>query len=195
MLQNPYDPQADRSVSGFDLTNIFSASANYELPIGKGQTFNLENPIVNSLLGGWSLNSIVTLTSGSPYSVTVNGDIANVGNTFVQANLVGNPTPSHQTPEEWINPSAFAAPPRYTFGTFGRNALRTDPYKDLDFSIFKSFALPRGTSVQFRAESFNTLNQVIFSGAGQHRGRPDLRLRLVDREHPPQLQFALKVQF
>ena len=195
LLQNPYDPQADRSVSGFDLTNIFSASANYELPIGKGQTLNLQNPIVNSLLGGWSLNSIVTLTSGSPYSVTVNGDIANVGNTFVQANLVGNPTPSHQTPEEWITPSAFAAPPRYTFGTFGRNALRTDPYKDLDFSIFKSFALPRGTSVQFRAESFNTLNQVIFSGPDSTVGDPNFGAVSSIANTPRQLQFALKVQF
>jgi hypothetical protein len=195
LLQNPYDPQADRSVSGFDLTNIFSASANYELPIGKGQTLNLENPLVNSLLGGWSLNSIVTLTSGSPYSVTVNGDIANVGNTFVQANLVGNPTPSRQTPEEWINPKAFAAPPRYTFGTFGRNALRTDPYKDVDFSIFKSFALPRGTSVQFRAESFNTLNQVIFSGPDSTVGDPNFGAVSSIANTPRQLQFALKVQF
>jgi hypothetical protein len=195
LLQNPYDPQADRSVSGFDLTNIFSASANYALPIGRGEMFNLENPIVNSLLGGWALNGILTLTSGSPYSITVNGDIANVGNTFVQADLVGDATPAHQTPEEWINPAAFAAPPRYNFGTFGRNALRTDPYKDLDFSVFKSFALPRGTSVQFRAESFNLPNQVVFSGPDSTVGDPNFGAVSSIANTPRQLQFALKVQF
>jgi hypothetical protein len=195
LLQNPYDPQADRSVSGFDLTNIFSASANYALPIGRGMMLNLQNPIANSLLGGWELNGIVTLTSGTPYSVTVNGDIANVGNTFVQADLVGNPTPAHQTPATWINPSAFSAPPAYHFGTFGRNALRSDPYKDLDFSVFKSFALPRGTSVQFRAESFNLLNQVIFSGPDSTVGDPTFGSVSSIANTPRQLQFALKLQF
>ena len=195
LLQNPYDPQADRSVSGFDLTNIFSASANYALPIGRGETFNLQNPIANSLLGGWSLNSIVTLTSGTPYSVTVNGDIANTGNTFVQADLVGNPAPAQQTTKTWINPSAFVSPARYNFGTFGRNALRSDPYKDLDFSIFKSFALPRGTSVQFRAESFNLLNQVVFSGPDSVVSDPSFGSVSSIANTPRQLQFALKVQF
>jgi hypothetical protein len=195
LLQNPYDPQADRSVSGFDLTNIFSISANYELPIGRGKALNLTNGIENSLLGGWTINGILSLTSGTPYSITVNGDVANVGNTFVQADLVGNTTPAKQTPEQWINAAAFVSPQPYHFGTFGRNALRTDPYKDLDFSIFKSFALPRETSVEFRAESFNLLNQVIFAQPDSTVGDPHFGSVSSIANTPRQLQFALKIRF
>jgi outer membrane receptor protein involved in Fe transport len=195
LLQNPYDPQADRSVSGYDLTNIFSASANYRLPIGKGLAVNLENPLVNSLLGGWATNAIVTLTSGTPYSVTVNGDIANVGNTFVQADLVGNPNPTTKNATTWLNPEAFSAPPAYSFGTFGRNALRSQGYNDFDFSIFKSFALPRDTSVEFRAESFNLLNTVVFSAPDSTVTDPTFGAVSSIANSPRQLQFALKIQF
>lgn len=195
LLQNPYDPQADRSISGFDLTNIFSASVNYELPIGKGKALNIDRPVLNSLLGGWFANGIVTLTSGTPYSVTVNGDIANVGNTFVQADLIGNPTPTRRTPAEWINKAAFTAPPAYQFGTFGRNALRSQGYNDLDFSIFKSFALPRDSSVEFRAESFNLFNTVVFSAPDSVVSDPTFGAVSSIANTPRQLQFALKLQF
>lgn len=195
LLQNPYDPQADRSVSGFDLTNIFSASVNYQLPIGRGESLNIQNPLLNSVLGGWFVNGIATLTSGTPYSVTVNGDIANVGNTFVQADLVGNSTPTHQTPTTWINASAFTAPPAYSFGTFGRNALRSDGYDDLDFSAFKSFVLPHDSSIQFRAEAFNILNAVVFSAPDSTVGDPTFGSVSSIANTPRQLQFALKLQF
>lgn len=197
LLQNAYDPQADRSVSGFDLTNIFSASSNYQLPIGRGQLLNLDNGIVNSLLGGWSINGILTLTSGTPYSVTVNGDVANTGNTFVQANLVGNPTPQHRTAAEWFNPSAFASPPAFQFGTFGRNGLRSDGFKDLDFSVFKSFALPHESNIEFRAEAFNILNDVVFAAPDSTVGDPTFGAvaSTATGYNSRELQFALKLHF
>jgi outer membrane receptor protein involved in Fe transport len=197
LLQNPYDPQADRSVSGFDLTNVLSASTNYQLPIGRGQPLNLDNKVANSLLGGWFINGILTLTSGTPYSVTVNGDIANTGNTFVRANEVGNPVPQSRTAAEWINPSAFASPPAYQFGTFGRNALRSDAFKDLDFSIFKSFALPRESSVEFRAEAFNILNDVVFAAPDSVVGDPTFGAvsSTATGYNSRELQFALKLRF
>jgi hypothetical protein len=72
-IQNPYDPRADRSVSGFDVTNIFTGSASYDVPFGRGKRFHAGNPIVNFAVGGWQLNSIVSLGSGVPYYVTYSG--------------------------------------------------------------------------------------------------------------------------
>ncbi len=42
-LQNPYDINADRSVSGFDLPHNFSGSWNWQIPFGKGQRFSSGN--------------------------------------------------------------------------------------------------------------------------------------------------------
>jgi hypothetical protein len=194
-LQNPYNPQADRSVSGFDLPYMISASVVYELPFGAGRTFHMGNGIANNIVGGWDVNGILSITAGTPYALTVSGDIANVGNTFVQPNLVGNPTPANRSPTQWINPAAFSAPPADTFGTFPRNALRTDGYQDLDFSIFKSFTLYRETSLQFRAETFNLTNTPIFSAPGTTVGTPTFGVVSSVSNTAREMQFALKLSF
>ena len=156
---------------------------------------NFADRLANGVLGGWSVNGIASYTSGTPYSVTVSGDIANTGNTAVQANLVGNPNPAHRTVSEWINPAAFVSPPRYTFGTFGRNALRSDPYKNLDLSVFKNFALSKEAALQFRAEAFNATNSVVFSAPSSVVGTTTFGSVGSTANTPRELQLALKLLF
>lgn len=194
-LQNPYNPRADRSVSGFDLPHNFSASAVYELPFGNGRHFRSDHSLVNAILGDWNVNTIVTLTSGTPYSLTVPGDIANTGNTFVQAVQVGNPIPAQRTPAQWLNPKAFTAPAAFTFGTFPRNALRSDRYKDCDVSLFKAFALYREATLQLRAEAFNLTNTPVFAAPGNSVGSPTFGVVSATASNPRQLQFAAKLTF
>jgi hypothetical protein len=195
LLQDPYNPQHDRSVSGFDLRNNFSASVNYELPIGRGKKLSIENPILSSLFGGWLLNSIVTLHSGSPFSVTENGDIANTGNTFVEADLIGNTTPRTRSAKAWFNTAAFTSPAAGTFGNSGRNSLLSNRYNDVDFSAFKSFALPHETAIQFRAEAFNLFNNVVFAAPDSILGDPNFGSVSATSNTPRQLRFALKLTF
>jgi hypothetical protein len=45
-----------------------------------------------------------------------------------------------------------------TFGTMGRNIFRDSGFKDLDFSVFKTFTWKERYTAQFRAEFFNILN-------------------------------------
>ena len=195
LLQDPYHPQADRSVSDFDLTNIFSASVVYELPVGRGRALNVQSGILNGLIGGWFVNSIVSFSSGTPYSATVTGDIANTGNTFVQANAIANPTLSNPSPQEWFNTSALVSPARYSFGTFGRNALRSDGFGNIDLSVFKTFALPRSARLQFRAESFNLTNSVVFGIPNSTVGTPTFGVVSATANAPRIMQFSGKLQF
>jgi hypothetical protein len=127
--------------------------------------------------------------------LTVPGDIANTGNTFVQAVQVGDPTPAHRTPSQWINQKAFAAPAAFSFGTFPRNGLRSDRYKDWDFSLFKSFPIYRESTVQFRAEAFNVTNTPVFAAPGNSVGAPTFGVVSTTSNSPRQLQFAVKLQF
>jgi len=194
-LQDPYNPRADRSVSGFDLPHNFSASAVYELPFGVGRQFQSSHRLLLGLLGGWDVNTIVTLTSGTPYSLTVPGDIANTGNTFVQAVQVGDPVPAHRTPSQWINPKSFTAPAPFTFGTFPRNGLRSDRFKDWDLSLFKSFPIYGEANIQLRAEAFNLTNTPVFSAPGNSVGSLTFGVVSTTANSPRQLQFAAKVTF
>ncbi len=166
-IQNPYDFKADRSVTGYDLPHVFTVGWVWAVPIGKGG-FSTGNRISDYVLGNWQITGIATLDSGRPYTVEDAGDIANTGNfNFVGAgyerpNQVGNPKPQQQTKSQWINPSAFVAPAQYTFGNTPRNSLRTEPYKNLDASLFREFPVSEAIKFQLRLDAFNSFNHPVW---------------------------------
>jgi hypothetical protein len=194
-LQNAYNPQGDRSVSGFDLTQSFSGSLIYELPFGDGKPVDPSNKIIRFVADGWQFNAIGILHSGTPYDVTYQGDLANTGNTFVRANLVGDPTPAHRTPAGWINTSAFAVPPPYTFGDLGRNSLRSDWYRDLDCSLFRHFLIHDRLQLEFRAEAFNATNSVVFAVPANIINAAEFGEVTSTANAPRQVQAALRLTF
>ncbi len=151
--------------------------------------------MVNNILGGWEVNAIASATSGQPFSVTVAGDIANVGNTFVMPNLVGNPNLTQRTTSKWFNTSAFQVPPAGTFGNLGRDTLRSDWFRDLDLSIYKVFPLTEKTNLEIRAEAFNLTNTPVFGVPDS--GFTDRAFGTVTSlaNGPRQIQFAAKVHF
>ncbi len=195
-LQDPYNPRADRSVSGFDLTNIFSASVVYELPFGKDKPFHPSNHIASYAAGGWQVNSIVNLTSGPPFEVDYSGDNANTGNTFVHANITGPAYhPAGAPKAQWLNPASFAQPAPDTFGNGGRNSLRSAGTRDLDLSIFRTFPIRDALALNFRAESFNLTNTVNFNAPNATLNSNNFGLVTSSRNNPRQIQFALKLAF
>ncbi|HSM78207.1 MAG TPA: hypothetical protein VLT57_11295, partial [Bryobacteraceae bacterium] len=165
--QNPYSYNNDRSVAGYDLTHTLSVNVLYELPFGKGKMFATNNRVLDYIIGGWQINSIGQAHSGLPYSITADGDIANTGNSgYERANLVGNPTLSNPTAQQWFNVNAFAIPNTYTYGNSGRNILRGPAYWNVDASIFRRFPFWENKAIEFRAEAFNTPNTVILGQPG-----------------------------
>lgn len=164
-VRNPYNPALDRSVAGFDLPNIVSGDMLYELPFGAGRQFQSGSRFVNGVMGGWQLNAVVSLTSGTPFTVSYSGDVANTGNNNQGVDLVGIPNLAHKTPAKWFNTAAFHAPALYTYGNAPRNMLRSDWYRDVDLSLFRDFSIER-TRTEFRAEAFNGLNMPVYGTPG-----------------------------
>jgi hypothetical protein len=54
----------------YDSTHVFNFYTIYELPFGRGKRFFNEGGLVNTLLGGWQINSIVQASSGAPITIT-----------------------------------------------------------------------------------------------------------------------------
>jgi hypothetical protein len=167
----------------------------YALPFGERPASDFKEAILRRLISKWQLNSIVTLNSGTPYYVTYSGDLANTGNTFVKVNEVGDPTPRHRSPFEWINPSAFSAPAPYTFGTMGRNSLRTDWNRNLDLSIFRTFPIQNRLAMEFRFESYNLTNTAVFAAPNNVFNAPNFGVVPSTSNTPRQLQVALKFTY
>jgi len=164
-LQDPYNPKESRSVSGFDVPHIFSTAFVYELPFGPGRRW-MSRGIGAKILGSWQTNAILQARTGQPYTLFMNVDVANIGaiNQAVRArpNLVGSPVLANPRPEAWFNTAAFSSPAQFTFGTSGRNILRTDNLTNLDLSLFREDRIREGIRLQFRVELFNSLNHPTF---------------------------------
>ena len=206
-IQNPYTLKNDKGPAGTDVPQIFSASWVYQLPFGKGQKYAASNNVLNYVVGGWTLNGILSFSSGIPFFVGASGDIAHIaantaccalgfGNYERLNFLGGNPYASNKSPEQWLNPAAFAVPAPGTFGNLGRDTLRSDRFKNLDLSLFKQFPITESKRLEFRFETFNLTNTPVW-------GVPDVNISDGNKfgtisstaNTARQLQFGLKLYF
>jgi hypothetical protein len=140
---------------------------------------------MKTVVGGWELSGIVTMESGTPLNLGINGhNVASIfpggGDVANRPDLVGSisypkaPVASGGvvTGVQWVNPAAFANPAIGTWGNLPFNALRGAGRDDWNLSLFKSFVISesRGSRFEFRADAFNAWNHTQFGGSGQNGG-------------------------
>jgi len=170
LVSNPFNLMADYGLATYDVRNIGVISGLYELPFGRGHALASSlGAVGNGLVGGWSVNSIVTLQSGFPltpqlsYNPSNNGDTRNPVRPFVNPSFSGPVILGK--PGQWFNPNAFLAPPANSgfYGNLGRDTLIGPGLATWDFSVIKDIPIRERLSVQFRAELFNLLNRANFN--------------------------------
>jgi hypothetical protein len=198
-IRSYYCIRCEHSVSSYDVPSRFTTSFVYELPFGKGKMLGKNwNRVVDSMLGGWQSNGILTLASGQPLIFLT---AANNSYTFgggQHPNVVGNPVlSSGQSIYEWFNTSAFAQPANFTSGNLSRTytGVRNNMLRNLDFSLFKNFNLTERFKLQFRAEAFNLTNTVVFGAPGTTINGANFGVITGQSNVPRNLQLALKFLF
>jgi outer membrane receptor protein involved in Fe transport len=159
--QNPFDIASEYSNSDGDVRHNFVMSQIIELPFGKGKRFlGGASGVVQTLFGGWQLNSITTLHTGIPINIV--SDDSQQNTPGLRPNLVGDPNVSHRTKSEWFNTKAFVVPPMQAAlnipGDTPRNYIYGPGNTNEDVSLFKVLSLPREMKFQIRIEAFNVLN-------------------------------------
>jgi hypothetical protein len=200
LAQNPFDLRAEHGPSLFDATNRFVFSGTYAFP-----KTDLGGRAGRALLNGWQLNSIVTLSSGTPFTVydsanaPMEGSAPEItGFNSSQPNVISDPNAGPHTPNQWVLASAFQAlTPQANpgeFGNEGRNAVRGPGFASVDLSVFKKFALSEFTHAEFRVESFNALNHPNFALPENDLNSPDFG-QILQAAPPRLLQLALKILF
>jgi len=156
----------NRSVTSFDRTHNLAFTNIWQPPFGKGKRW-LSNGVVGSaILGGWQVNTLMSLISGAPFTAYADGTSLNLPGSTQQADQVkaqvtklGGIGPG--TP--FYDPTAFADVTDARFGTSGFNTLRGPGIVNWDFGIFREFFLSERFKLQFRAESFNFTNTPHFA--------------------------------
>ena len=164
--QNSRCLPCDYGYSSFNVPNRFVTSVLYELPFGQGRQFANTGGIMNQVVGGWQLGSIVTWQSGFAVNTTAGVDTAGTGGygeirlngTGISPNLPHNQRTLHR----WYNPAAFSLPAGGTFGDLPRNNLIGPALLDWDASAIKEFHIHEAQNLEFRFEMFNAANHPNF---------------------------------
>jgi hypothetical protein len=180
--------------------------------LGAGNVISrdLKSGPLSWILGNWETNYVFLARSGQPYNLQVSGDIANISGSggtatgYGRPNLIGDPNAPCNingvlvpTKSEacFFNPAAFSTPSG-SFGNFGRDVLRSEPFFNMDFSLVKNIPLGESRSVQLRFESFNTFNfQILAVPAGITIGNANAGQVNNVASTPRQLQIAAKITF
>jgi hypothetical protein len=171
-LSQQYNPAADYGPSNWDITHRFVGILSYELP-----KFDSSNLLVRETLGGWQLNSILNLQTGTPINVTLNYNSANMSQGTQRPSFVHKPKQNCTTQtyiqgntQSCIDTTAYVLPVapqsvvngvtvnNSAFGNISRNALHGPGFNYVNFSVFKNFQIYERLKFQLRAEAFNATN-------------------------------------
>lgn len=191
---NPFNIRANYGISDNDIPHRLVGSFIWQLP-----SLANRNGLLRTVAGGWELNGIVTLQSGSPFNVVSGVDNSQSGVNVDHADLIGDwritaDRSKSAMLNRYFNTAAFVVNAPGTFGNTGRNILRGPGLSNVDIGTVKSFRMAERYRVQFRAEAFNLANHANF-------GNPNASVssatfgRITAAGNPRVMQLALKILF
>ncbi len=213
---NPFNLKYDKGSGAFDRRHILSANYIYDLPFFK------EHGLMHSLLGGWQLAGTTIFESGPVINngganigphLGINYDPIGLGGGYTnRPNVMGkvkyNRSRSgwllNKNTARWINNSQFSAPipawaggPNQGFGNSGKDAIVGPGRVNFTTSLYKTFAIREGMSLQLRAESFNTFNHSEANGVNNtYTGPGNSTFGQVNSFYDPRsMQFSGKFMF
>jgi hypothetical protein len=201
LAQNPFDLRAEHGPSLFDARSRFVFSGTWALPRWR------DAPKAAALItNGWQLNTITSISSGTPFTVYDSADVSLQGSApeisgfySSRPDLISDPNSGQpHTPNQWVSRAPFLQlNPQIQAGQFGnegRNVVRGPGIADVDLSLFKYFNIDESRRVQFRAECFNLLNHPNFGLPENDLESPAFG-QILQAGPPRLLQLALKFVF
>ncbi len=171
--------------SDFNRDSVLVFAPQYELPFGRGKQFlgNI-NRAADLLLGGWKINTALTVGSGLPWTPGYNECGQDIDTGPCRPNQVGgfhvgvSGSPGNFTYFTPVAPlltngatsGAFSRPAAGTFGSIQRNSFTGPGEFKTDMSFFKTFNITERVHAQFRAEFFNIFNHPVFAFSSSQNG-------------------------
>jgi hypothetical protein len=201
LAQNPFDLAAEHGPSLFDSKFRFVFSGSYAIPAWRSGS-RLANLITN----GWQLNTITSVSTGTPFTVYDSADVSLQGSApeisgfySSRPDLISNPNQGQpHTANQWVSRAPFLQLNPLTqagqFGNEGRNVVRGPGIADVDVSLFRYFNIDEKRRVQFRAECFNLFNHPNFGLPENDLESPAFG-QILQAGPPRLMQLALKLLF
>jgi len=205
-LDNPQlldDLKAEHAISANDTPHRLTAAVIFDVPVGKDRLVGgAMNPVLDAIVGGWSLNGVVTFQSGQPLA------IYNAAGLLVDGNQRPNVICSQistglsyrdaaMTGGAVINQDCFGDPGDNIPGNAPRyfSNLRGDGIRNVDASLSKEFTIREGKLLQVRWEMFNAFNHQRFAFPDVGSGDGALGQVTSTTNNFRRMQFGARFQF
>ena len=165
-VQNPYNQNADYGNTDSVPRQVLAVNYLYELPVGKGRKFSINNSALNAVAGGWSVSGITIYRTGAPFSLAFTVPSNYIGwwggrpDTVAGSDLYSGQQSGHDIVKgvQWFNPSAFAAPQPWQYGNSSRNMLFGPGFWNWDIGVQKTFYVRERHQIQLRGDGLNAFN-------------------------------------
>ena len=179
---DPFNPNLDYGFADFDVRHRFTSNFTWNVP-----RISSVKGFMDRLVNGWELNGIVTLRSGTPFSVydstngfnafmraelngpvnfrgSVNHDAIGVADTPNRYNYIDLSALTHQFTDQ-VGLSEF---PPFPSDMSRRNAFRGPGAWNVDSGLYKNVRLTERYTLQLRLEAFNVFNHAnLFISGGE----------------------------
>jgi hypothetical protein len=192
---NATDPMPYEVISGMDRPHRLALSGIYELPFGRGRPLANSLPrALDTIVGGWQLNGIVTWQSGQALGF---------GNALFIGNIEDIALPSSQrNADRWFNINAgFNRASNQQLASNIRtfplrfSGVRGDAQNRWDISALKNFTIVERLRMQFRAECFNALNHTNLNNPNTTPTSSSFGVITGTASQARTFQFALSMEF
>lgn len=206
--------RCDRGDAPWDIRHTATANVVYQLPIGRGtSTFN--QGVLGRVFEGWNVSGLWTVRTGLPFDVTINRAATDLPDGVIST--PGRAAPAQRpdfvpgvsfytasrSPLGYLNPAAFRAPARGTWGNLPRNALRGPGLWQIDFAAAKRTTLRENLGLEFRSEFFNLFNRAQYGFPVSNFSNPGtfgqilsvVNASPVGAGGPRQIQLSLRLNF
>jgi hypothetical protein len=205
-LDNPQELdnlKAEHGISSNDATHRLTTAFIIDLPVGHGRWIGGDfHGVLDGIVGGWSLNSFLTIQSGQPLAIAMADNRLADGNQ--RPNVVCSDLrtglsyqEAARTGQPYLNQDCFADPGDNIPGDAPRHFsnLRGDGILNLDFSLSKEFAIKESMLLQVRAEVFNAANHQRFAFPDVGSGDGSFGSVFSTTNNYRRMQFGARFQF
>jgi hypothetical protein len=205
-LDNPQlldDLKAEHGISSNDATHRLTTAFILDLPIGRGRWIGGDlHGVLDGIVGGWSLNSFVTIQSGQPLAIVMSSGRLADGNqrpdvVCSQLTTGIGYREAARTGQPFLNQDCFADPGDNIPGNTPRHFsnLRGEGIGNIDLSLSKEFNIKEGMLLQVRAEMFNAANHQRFAFPDTFSGDGSFGTVTSTTNNYRRMQFGARFQF
>ncbi len=202
-VADPYDFNATRGLSAWNLDSDFVATYDVRLPLERLTSH------ARRFLEGWGISGITRVSTGFPVTLSTGQDNSlqgsspnGVNNHYLDMpDITGAPLNINSHPQSsglvYFNSDAFQLNQEGTVGNAGRRTFSGPGLFNTDLVVRRDFQIRETQTLQVRVEMFNVFNTTQFFGSESVDGTVGTPLfgQVVQAQQPRLIQLAAKFTF